>query len=294
MDGSVAPVLDHAEPLAVLAGGGALPVIVASAAIRAGRPVKLIGIRGEADLRIAAFPHEWVDWGDVGRLLAVLRTHRAQDLVLVGWIRSRPNYRALALDRAGKVAREAISRIFKGGDNAVLTGAVRLFESRGFRVLGAHEVARELVAPAGWLTRMQGTNLDLKDGDIALAAARAIGVLDIGQAAVAIGGRVVALEGAEGTDGMLERVTALRADGRVAADGRSGVLGKCSKPHQDLRIDMPAIGPKTIEAVAAAGLSGVVVEAGKVMIAEREETIRSANSLGVFLIASEEESETHV
>lgn len=294
MDGSIAPLLDKPEPLAVLAGGGVLPGIVASAAIRSGRPVKVIGIRGEADLRIATFPHDWVDWGDIGRLLRSLRAHRATDLVLVGRIKTRPDYRALAVDRAGALARDAIVEIFSGGDNAVLGGAVRLFESRGFRILGAHQIAKELVAPAGPLSRGGETDRERADADLALKAARAIGNLDIGQAAVALDGRVVALEGAEGTDSMIERVAQLKRVGRIPSGARLGVLGKCAKPHQDLRIDMPTIGPDTVAAAAAAGLAGIAVEAGRVMIAEREETIRSANAHGLFLIGVGQDGESDV
>lgn len=294
MDGSIAPVLQSAEPLAVLAGGGAVPIIVAAAAVRAGRPVMVVGIEGEADRDIEDFPHRWVSWGEVGRLLTTLRAHRAQELVLVGRIGSRPDYHSMALDRGGSLVRQAILRIFAGGDNSVLVGAMRLFESRGFRIVGAHEVARELVASSGWLSRVQATPRDLRDGEQAFSAAKAIGRLDIGQAAVTVAGRVIALEGAEGTDGMLERVARLRASGRVRWQGRAGALGKCAKPHQDLRVDMPTIGPATVRAVAAAGLAGIVVEAGHVMIAEREETIRVANANGLFLVARESAGEADV
>ena len=287
MDGSIAPLLETAEPLAILAGGGSVPVIVAAAAARAGRPVMIVGIVGEAGSEITAFPHRWIEWGEVGKLLTSLRSHRAQDLVLVGRIASRPDYYGMALDRGGALARSAILRIFSGGDNSVLSGAVRLFESRGFRIVGAHEIARELVVPAGSLGRAHATSKDLRDGNLAFGAAKAIGRLDIGQAAVAVGGRVIALEGAEGTDGLLERVAALRESGRVHWQGRAGALGKCAKPHQDLRVDMPTIGPETLRAAAAAGLAGVVVEAGQVMLAEREETLRIANTLGLFLVARE-------
>ncbi|MCC6735116.1 MAG: UDP-2,3-diacylglucosamine diphosphatase LpxI [Bauldia sp.] len=288
MDGSIAPVLAEARPLAILAGGGSVPLIVAAAAQRAGRPFIVVGIRGEADREIEAYRHRWVGWGEVGRLLLALKATRTEDLVLVGRIGSRPDYHGAPLDRGGVLARPAILRIFSGGDNSVLLGAVRLFESRGFNILGAHEIARELVVPAGWLGRVEASPRDLRDGEAAFAAAKMIGRLDIGQAAVAVGGRVVALEGAEGTDGMLERVAALRATGRVTSHGPAGALGKCAKPHQDLRVDMPTIGPETIRAAAAAGLAGVVVEAGRVMIAEREATIRVANSLGLFLVARED------
>lgn len=288
MDGSVAPLLEDAEPVAVLAGGGVLPAIVAAAAARNGRPVVVIGIRGEADAAIAAFPHRWVDWGDIGRLLTTLRLYRAHDVVLVGRISTRPDYQSLELDRGGRLARKAIMNIFHGGDNSVLSGAVHLFESRGFRIVGAHEVARELVVSAGWLTRTQAGGRDLKDSDLAFAAAKTIGALDVGQAAVVVDGRVVALEGAEGTDAMLDRVAALRRSGKIPNIRRSGVLAKCAKPEQDLRVDMPTIGPETIDAARAAGLAGIVVEAGHVMVAEREATIRKADSLGLFMLARPE------
>lgn len=283
MEGATAPVLDNGEPLAVLAGGGRLPGIVAAAAIRAGRPVKIIALRDEADMQISDFPHEWVGWGDVGRLLKSLRADKVTDLVMVGRITSRPDYRSLPLDRAGLIIRSAVAGLFSGGDNAVLTGAMKLFESRGFRILGAHEIARELVAPAGALTKMRETRAASRDVGVAMEAAKTIGALDVGQAAVAIDRRVVALEGAEGTDAMLERVAHLKQIGRVPAGERSGVLSKCSKPRQDLRIDMPTIGPGTVTAAVAAGLAGIAVEAGCVMIAEREETIRIANAHGLFV-----------
>jgi hypothetical protein len=107
---------------------------------------------------------------------------------------------------------------------------------------------------------------------------------------VAIDGRIVALEGAEGTDGMLERVASLRRSGKVTDRRRSGVLAKCAKPHQDLRVDMPTIGPETVAAAAAAGLAGIVIEAGRVMIAERETTIRRADGLGLFMQAKQDEA----
>ena len=124
------------------------------------------------------------------------------------------------------------------------------------------------------------------DARTAMDAARAIGELDIGQAAVAVNGLVVAVEAAEGTDAMLERVGELHSKGRVKWSGRAGVLAKCSKPQQDLRVDMPTIGPRTVMGVAKAGLAGIVVEAGRVMIAERAETVKAADESGTFILGS--------
>jgi len=120
-----------------------------------------------------------------------------------------------------------------------------------------------------------------------MQAARAIGALDAGQAAVVVGGRVIALEGAEGTDTMLLRVAEVRAAGRARWDGRAGVLAKRPKPQQDLRVDMPTIGPNTVRAAADAGLAGIAVAAGKVMIPDRPETVRAADATGLFLVSVE-------
>jgi len=292
VESSGARVLESSEPLAVLAGGGTLPVVVATAAERAGRPVKIIGINGEADDHITNFTHEWVDWGDIGRLLITLRADKVTDLVMVGRIHSRPDYRSMQVDRAGEFIRGAVAGLFSGGDNAVLSGAVKLFESRGFRILGAHEIATELVAPAGSLTKRTENLEEKRDVVLAMEAAKTIGALDIGQAAVAVDARVIALEGAEGTDAMLERVARLKEVGRVPGGDQLGVLSKCAKPHQDLRIDMPTIGPGTVKAAVAAGLAGIAIEAGRVMIAEREETIHAADSAGIFITGVEDASGT--
>lgn len=279
------PLLKTGEPLAIIAGGGSVPLIVASAAERAGRPVFIVGIEGEADKEIAAYPHSWFGWGQIGRLLRALRDHRTRELVLVGRIGRRPDYRRLRLDLGALRQLPTILRILAGGDNHVLSGTVKFFEAKGFRVIGAHEIARELVADAGSLTATSPSAADLRDADLAYSAARTIGSLDVGQAAVAVAGRVVALEGAEGTDAMLDRVRHLRETGKLSWQGRAGVLVKCPKPQQDLRVDMPTTGPATIEAVAAAGLAGIVVEAGKVMLAERESMLRLADQRGLFVMA---------
>ncbi len=282
----VAALRSGGGPLAIIAGGGAVPMIVASAAERAGRPVLILGIEGAADTAIASYPHRWIGWGQLGRLLRSLRDHKTRELVLVGRIDVRPDYRRLRLDLGTLRALPTILRIlFSGGDNAVLTGTVKFFEDKGYRVVGAHEVAHELVADAGTLTRAQPSAADLRDAELAFTAARAIGELDIGQAAAAVAGRVVALEGAEGTDGMLERVGQLRAAGRIAWDGKAGVLAKCAKPQQDLRVDMPTIGPTTVRSIVAAGLAGIVIEAGRVMLAEREALLRLADEAGIFILA---------
>ncbi|HET7412229.1 MAG TPA: UDP-2,3-diacylglucosamine diphosphatase LpxI [Pararhizobium sp.] len=273
------------RPLAIIAGGGSLPVHVAEAARLSGRKLLVVGIEGEADPDIAAFSPEWINWGQIGKLERLLAEHGTQDIVLIGNISARPDFKHFRLDFGTvRILPEVVS-ILIGGDNTVLSGAIRLLEARGYSIVGAHEIAADLTASGGPAAGVPPRGDDLLDLETAIRASRDIGALDAGQAAVAIGGRVVALEAAEGTDAMLERVAGLRRDGRLRANGRAGVLAKCAKPQQDLRVDMPTIGPKTVEGAAAAGLAGIGIEAGRVMIVDRAETLRRAEATGLFIFA---------
>lgn len=262
-----------------------MPVQVAASARAAGRDVFIIGLEGEADPGIAAFPHATAKWGQIGRVEDLIRAHGARDVVVIGAVTKRPDFGSMAVDLG---ALRYLPRLIKGmfgGDDTVLGNLTKFAEERGFRIVGAHEVAPEIVAEAGAIAGRAPAGMVLADALLALEAARAIGAIDVGQAAVAVGGRVVALEAAEGTDGMLERVEALRASGRIKWSGRAGVLAKHSKPQQDLRLDMPAIGSRTVEAVARIGLAGIAIEAGRVMIAAREETVALAERTGTFIFA---------
>lgn len=275
------------RPLAIIAGGGSVPAHVARAAIRDGRRVMVVGIEGEADDTIAEFPHDWFQWGQLGHLEKILSNHGKGDVVLIGGVKTRPDFKRLKLDLGAVRMLPTLVSLMANGDNTVLIGAIRLVESWGHTVVGAHEIADDLVATAGALTDKHPRSDDMTDANRAMGAARAIGAIDAGQAAVAVNGRIVALEAAEGTDGVLARIAALRQSGRLKWRGRAGVLAKCPKPQQDLRVDMPTIGPSTVAGVGAAGLAGIAIEAGHVMLVEREETLHRAQATGVFIFAVE-------
>lgn len=280
---SSAPATDRG-PLAIVAGGGPVPLIVANAAARAGRPVFIVGIAGEADDTIAAYPHEVLKWGQFGRLETLLAEHGTKEVVLVGTIGSRPDLKDMKLDFGAVRVMARVATLLMRGDNGLLSGLIGLFNERGYTVVGAHEVALELVATAGQMGNHAPDKDALRDARRAMKAARVIGKLDAGQAAVVVNGVIVGLEAYEGTDGLLERVGRLREVGRVRWKGRAGVLAKCAKPQQDLRVDMPTIGVKTVRAAAAAGLAGIAVEAGRVMIVDREAVVELADREGLFVI----------
>jgi hypothetical protein len=275
------------EPLAILAAGGAVPLQVAEAATAAGRRVLVIGLEGEADERLKTFPYAPIKWGQLARIDDLAKAHGARDIVLVGSVSRRPDFRSLGVELGTLRLLPMILKAMVGGDDTVLGNFVKALEERGYRVVGAHEVAPQLVAgEEGHVAGPRPAAAAMEDARVALEAARAIGERDIGQAAVAVNGLVVAVEAAEGTDAMLERVAALHDGGRVTWPGRAGVLAKCAKPQQDLRVDMPTVGPRTVAGVVKAGLAGIVIEAGKVMIAERSETVKAAKESGTFILAT--------
>ena len=274
--------------LAVLAGGGSLPLEVAHAAKANGHPVLVVGIAGEADLTGLSTGIETaeVGWGQVGTLMRTLTDFGTQKLVIIGSISKRPDYRSLKLDwGAVQMLPRILNTVLSGGDTTVLDKVAKLFSEKGFDLVGAHDVAPSLLAPEGHVAGPKPSDATLEDSKLAARAAWTAGHLDMGQGAVAVSGRLVAMEGAEGTDGLLARVEVMRSHKRFSAKGRCGALAKCARPNQDMRLDMPTIGPRTIENAAKAGLSIVAVEAGKVLIGEKTATIDTCKSHGVALIA---------
>ncbi len=271
-------------PLALICGGGAIPRVVAEAVRRSGRRVVLFPLRGWADpTTVQGFPHHWIALGQLGRFLALASEEGCQDIVLIGTL-LRPALRELRLDWTALKLLPRIAALFRGGDDRLIAGVGRILEERGFRLLGAHQVAPEILVPAGILTRKQPTPRDRADIARALAVIKALGPLDVGQAAVVTDGYVVAIEAAEGTDEMIARVAELRRAGRVKTPPGVGVLVKAPKQGQDRRFDLPSIGPRTIEGVALAQLAGIAVAAGATIIADPGRVVGLAEQNAIFLI----------
>jgi UDP-2,3-diacylglucosamine hydrolase len=272
----------EAAPLAILCGSGALPIEVASEVRRAGREPFLIGVVGSTDAAIDGFPHLWLRMGEIGKLFAALKERAVSEMVMVGAM-IRPEFADLRLDW-GAVKRAAeLAQLFRRGDNGLLSGLAAIFEREGVRIVGAHEVAPRLVAPAGRLGARRVSPDDEADASLGARLIEALSDFDAGQAAIVAAGRVLAIEAAEGTDAMLARVAELRKSGRLRHKGSAGVLVKAPKRGQDLRLDMPAIGPATIESAARAQLKGVALAAGGVLLVERERCAAQADEAGLFL-----------
>lgn len=271
-------------PLAIVCGGGALPLAVADAVMRRGRRVVLFAVRGFVDPeRVAHYPHRFIAVGQFGRFRRLAAQEGCRDVVLIGTV-LRPAIRQVRLDWDTLRHLPRMLAMFRGGDDHLLSSLGRLLEDHGFRLLGAHEVAPEILVPQGIIGRRQPTERDRADIARGMAVLSAIGPFDIGQAVVIAQGHALAVEAAEGTDRMLARIAELRRDGRIRSAPGTGVLVKGPKPGQDRRFDLPTIGPQTVAAAARAGLAGIAVVAGATMIAEPHQVAAAADAAPIFVV----------
>lgn len=267
---------------AIIAGSGALPFAVAKRLTERGERPYLILLQGNADKSLCVFDHSTFSFFEFSQFLNVLKREKIRNIVLAGGVARRPSLRELRYDWPTLKAVFKLFSALRHGDDRLLRAFIALMESYGFRVVGAHEIVPELLAPKGIvLTKRKSEKFEKNNLKLAAAAAKALGNLDIGQGAVAIGGRVVALEGAEGTDAMLERVALLRAAGKVPREG--GVLVKMKKPNQEMRADLPSIGLDTVENAYKAGLAGMGIEAEGSFILNAQDVAKKADEYGIFI-----------
>jgi DUF1009 family protein len=272
------------DPLGIICGAGTVPFAVADAVARRGRPVVLFPLRGWADATaVQAYSHHWVWLGQFGRICRLARQEGCREMVFVGGL-VRPTVWQLRLDWGTLKQMPLIVRSFRGGDDHLLSGVGRLFENGGFRVIGAQDVAPEITAPVGSLGRFVPNAMVEDDIGRGFALLAAMSAFDVGQAAVIAGHRVLAVEAAEGTDAMLDRVAAMREAGRIAHAAGVGVLIKAPKRGQDRRFDLPSIGPDTVARAARAGLAGIAVVAGATIVAEPQRLVETADGAGLFVV----------
>lgn len=281
---SVTAAVSEEAPLALVCGGGSLPLAVADHVAARGRRVVLFPVRGAAAAAdFAERPHHWLYPGQLGRFSRIARSAGCSDVVFIGWL-VRPALWQIRPDLTALMLLPRIAAAFRGGDDHLLTGVARIVEDRGFHLLGAHEVAPEILVPEGALTRTVAKERDLADIKLGLKYLQATSPFDVGQAVVVADLQVLATEAAEGTDGMLARVAELRKIRRIHAPVGTGVLVKAPKRGQDRRFDLPSIGPQTVENVVKAGLGGIAVAAGTTIIAEPEPMVKAADTAGVFVL----------
>lgn len=258
--------------LALISGKGALPARIA--AEQDATPLVCVlkgfspdGLKADITFRLE----------HLGTLLSRLKDRDVTEVCFCGAI-ERPPFDPTALDAATLPLVPMMMQAMGSGDDGALRAVMALFEQEGFEVRAAHELAPDILASEGVLagTAPEGQALnDIARADAVLAA---LAHLDVGQGCVVGAGQVWGIETTGGTDHMLRTLPE-----RVR--GAGALLVKTPKVGQDLRADMPAVGPETIDAIAAAGLAGLVVDAGQVILLEPEETARRAESSGLLFWA---------
>ena len=269
------------DKLGLIAGGGALPLRVAERCRQTDRPVFVVRLKGFAEADLTAFEGADIGLGEFGKCVDALKRAGCRSVCLAGIVK-RPDFANFKVDLKGMRVLPGIVSAAKKGDDALLRQVLKVFEDSGFAVEGADDIlGGQETLPAGALGAVVPREADRADLLKALHVARAVGELDVGQGAVVSHGLVLAVEAQEGTDAMLERVAGLPTDIRGRAP--QGVLAKAPKPIQERKVDLPVIGPRTIELAARAGLAGVAGPAGDLIVIDREATIAAADRLGLFV-----------
>nr|WP_029006144.1 UDP-2,3-diacylglucosamine diphosphatase LpxI [Azorhizobium doebereinerae] len=279
------PDADAAGPVGIVAGGGAFPAAVADAVRAQGREVMLGLMQGFADPALERYPHFWFRLGSLGIATGRFRAAGVRDVVMVGTL-TRPRVRDLGLDWTMLRLLPRIAALFRGGDNHLLSGVLKIVEEQGFRMRGAHEVAPALLLPEGVLGAYGLRPVDQSDIALGLSVIATLGTFDVGQAVIVVDGFVVAVEAAEGTDQMLARYGAMRASGRLRFPTGHGVLVKAPKPQQDRRVDLPSLGPATVARAAEAGLGGIAFEAHGAIVPDVQQLIAAADAAGLFVVGA--------
>ena len=269
--------------LGLVAGGGALPVELAARCEAAGRSFAVMRLKSFADPALARYPGVDVGLGEFGKVFKALKAEGCEVVCFAGNVK-RPDFAALMPDARGLKVVPGLIMAARQGDDALLRRVLDEFEKEGFEIEGAHEVVGEMTLPLGRLGRFYPAAEHMADIDKALMVAREIGRLDVGQGAVVCDGLVLAVEAQEGTDAMLRRVADLPQAIRGSAERPRGVLAKAPKPIQETKVDLPTIGVATLQRAARAGLAGVVGEAGRLLVVDREAVIAAADELGLFVL----------
>ncbi len=275
--------LEIASPVGLIAAGGVMPFAVADSLVARGIDPVLFALKGACDpVAVTRFRHHWISVGQLGRAVKLFRSENCRDLVFIGTL-VRPALSEIRLDWGTLRVLGRVWAAFRGGDDHLLSGIGRILEQDGFRMVGIRDVAPDLLMPEGCITRVAPDESAAADIARGREVLRALSPFDIGQAAVVIDGHVVGVEDIEGTDGLLARVTRLRAEGRIRARAARGVLVKAPKSGQDLRCDLATVGPRTVEGAVKAGLGGIAIIAGNTIVVEPQAMIETADAAGLFV-----------
>jgi UDP-2,3-diacylglucosamine hydrolase len=263
------------ESIGLIAGNGRFPIIFAENARKLGYSVSAVAHVGETapELEQSVDRIHWIRIGQFNKLIRALKDDGIHQAVMLGGIKKthmfsdvRPDLRAIAL----------FSRLKVWKDDGILRAIAQEIESEGIKIRESTFGLSDILVPVGELSKRRPTKKELEDIRFGWDMAKEIGLLDIGQCVVVKDRVIVAIEAVEGTD------EAIRRGGKLARKG--AVVVKRSKPQQDFRFDLPAVGPKTIEVMQEVKASVLAVEAEKTIFLDREDLLAQANRAGIAVV----------
>lgn len=263
------------RPVGLIAGNGKLPLLLAAGVRASGRRVMAVAHHGETrkDLGRHVDSLEWVYIGELDRTIALLKEAGAREVLLAGGV---PKTRFFGQVRPDQRAIRLLSRLTEKKDDAILRALAAELETEGLKVKSLVPFLKDAMVPKGCLSAREPTEGERRDMAFGWKLAKRIGALDIGQCVVVKDQIVLAVEAIEGSD------RTIRRGGRL---GRGGaVVVKVCKPGQDLRLDLPVIGPATIRSLKRAGASALAVEAGKTIVIDRAKVVEAADRNQLCLI----------
>ncbi|MFY9287922.1 MAG: UDP-2,3-diacylglucosamine diphosphatase LpxI [Alphaproteobacteria bacterium] len=267
-----------APKLGIIAGGGAAPRYLIEACQKTGRPFHVVCLEGQADKDLAQdVPHLWLPLGAATKLKELADAEQIKEIVMIGRVR-RPSLLEIKPDWLALKVLTKIGMNMLGDDALLRAIGTAMEEEAGVKVIAIQDVFKDLLTPEGQLGSVAIDEEAQKDITRGIDVAKALGRLDVGQSVIVQQGMVLGVEAIEGTDALIKRAAGLKRE------GTGSILVKIAKPQQDNRYDLPTIGPDTIAAMAEAGVRGVVLEAKRSLLIEREKTIAAADAAGIFIM----------
>ena len=263
--------------IGLIAGSGSFPLRFAESARAAGHRVIAAAHIGETEKAIEQVAHEttWVHLGQFGRIVKAFRKAGVVEAAMAGGITKIRIFGGL---RPDWLALKYAARVRTWNDDGLLRFIAGMFEAEGFRIIDSTRFCPDILAREGPYTRRRIDEAQAADVALGLQVARALGAVDVGQTVCVKGGSVVAVEAVEGTDACLRRAGALAGAGIVVV--------KTAKPQQDMRFDVPCVGPQTVEVCREIGAAVIAVEAGRTLVLDEDETVRRADRYGIAMLGT--------
>jgi DUF1009 family protein len=268
------------EKIAIIAGRGLLPKILIDDCQKRGQEFLLFLLDSEQyEIDYSKFNPIILPYGGISKILEIIKSSQIENLVLVGAV-NKPNFTTIKVDKKGALLVSKILTKKILGDNSVLQTVIDFFEKEGLKILTIDQLLSDIVSKEGVLTKLAPNNDDLENIKIATNAIKTMSYLDIGQSVIMAQKQIIAVEALEGTDNLIKRCGELNAEFK-----KDAILVKLKKTGQTKKADLPVIGLDTIKNCHDSGIKGIAIESGATLIINKEQVIKAADELGLFIIS---------